>query len=181
MTSRGGNWKSVEAGKRYFDALGQIKFIAGGEIDQTVDILDYSLNVVRCVINNVSWGGVPRGYLTEVEKNLLSLPESTQTSVVDFSIPQEQGQFTTEKLIVQEFEYNNLTGIATVKTDRAHRMIKYSPIKFADLEFTCRNSPRITTNIFPDELSEIFEVVELLTTTHLSKSQMQSMIMKQVK
>ena len=44
--TRGGNWKCVEAAKKYYDAVGQYQFISGGEVNQTVDALDYSLNVV---------------------------------------------------------------------------------------------------------------------------------------
>ena len=62
--TRGGNWKCVEGAKLYFDNVGQTKFISGGEVNQTVEALDFSLNIVRCLINNVTWGGVPRGYLT---------------------------------------------------------------------------------------------------------------------
>ena len=165
--TRGGNMKAVDAANRYYDALEQIKFIAGSEVEQTVDALDYSLNVVRNVINNVSWGDIPRGYLNDVQKGRLNLPKSTQTSVVRFAKPLEQGQFTTTKKDIVSFDYNNITGIARIKTSLAHNLEKYDPIRLADLQFRCINSPRITTNIFPDGTQgDIFEVDSVLPSTN---------------
>ena len=157
--TRGGNMKAVDAAKRYYDALEQIKFIAGAEVEQTVDALDFSLNVVRNVINNVSWGGVPRGYLTSVRKNTLLIPPSTQTSVVRFNSPLSKAQYTTSEKVIESFIYNNLTGIASVRTNVSHDLRKYDPIRLSDLEFRCTNSPGITTTIFPDGTQgDIFEV-----------------------
>ena len=164
--TRGGNWKSIDAGKRYYDALGQIQFIAGSEIDQTITALDFSINIVRNVINNTSWGYVPRGYLRSFEKKTLALPKSTKTSVISFQQPLDVGQFTTSQKEVENFAYNNITGVATVTTTLSHGMEKYAGIKLDGLEFRCNNSPRITTNIFPDGTQgEIFEVIEVLDNT----------------
>ena len=117
--TRGGNWKSVEAGKRYYDAVGQVQFIAGGEIDQTVQTLEYSLNVVRCVINNVNWGGIPRGRLSTIEKANVDLAKSTQTSVVRFENPIERGNVTTKKKFITDMNYDQFTGIA-LHSEPAH-------------------------------------------------------------
>jgi hypothetical protein len=184
--TRGGNWKSSEAAKRYYDALGQIKFIAGGEINQTVDALDFSLNIVRCIINNVSWGGVPRGYFTSRESRfiptssnltvpagqrslsrdllrLIDFPVSTSNSVVKFQKPFERGQYTTEKKFITDMLYNNITGIASITTTKAHRLIKYDAVELSDIQMSCVGSPRITTNIFPDGTQgDIFEVINVI-------------------
>jgi hypothetical protein len=161
--TRGGNWKCVEGARKYFDQVGQFQFIAGGEVNQTVEALEYSLNVVRCVINNVSWGGVPRGYFTETQKSLLSIPESTQTSVVRYKRPIEAGQGTWDKKEVIDFQYDKFSGVAEVRTSIAHELSKYNAIQLSDLEFRCANSPRVTTNIFPDGTQgEIFEVLDVI-------------------
>ena len=91
--TRGGNMKSVAAARKYRDAVGQFQHIAGGEVNQTIVALDYSLNIIRCVINNVSWGGVPRGYFTKQEITNLVLPKSTQTSVTKFTRPAERAVY----------------------------------------------------------------------------------------
>ena len=159
--SRGGNMKCVDAAKLYYDAVGQYKHIAGLEVEQTVDVLEYSTNIVRCLINNVTWGGVPRGYLTKREKKNLVLPTSAKTSVVSFHRPIDVGAFTTKKKQINGFEYDKVTGIATVSTTTSHDLVKYNAVALQDIEFRCTNSPRITTNIFPDGTQgEIFEVME---------------------
>ena len=148
--TRGGNWKSVEAGKRYYDGVGQVQFIAGGEIDQTVQTLEYSLNVVRCVINNVNWGGIPRGKLTSVEKRYLNKAKSTQTSVVRFAKPIDSGDYTTTKSDIVDMTYDQFTGIASFRTSKAHALLKNNPIRLDGIEMSCKNSTGITTTIFPD-------------------------------
>ena len=161
--TRGGNWKCVEAAKRYYDALGQVQFISGGEIHQTVDTLDFSINIARCIINNVSWGYVTRGYLRSFEKSALRLPKSDRTSVVDFKVPREVGQFSTDKKFIKNFQYQNFTGIATVTTTLSHGFVKYASIKLDGIEFSCPGNSGITTTIFPDGThGEIFEVIEVI-------------------
>ena len=121
------------------------------------------MNVVRNVINNVSWGGVPRGTLNFVEEELLALPPRTPTSVVDFERPLDQGEFTTEKKFITTFDYDNNTGLATVTTNSAHELLKYDAIQLKGIEFDCPNSNIITTNIFPDGTQgEIFEVDRII-------------------
>ena len=159
--TRGGNWKCVEAAKRYYDQVGQYQFIAGGEVNQTVEALEYSLNVVRCVINNVSWGGVPRGYLTKTQQQFVALPGSTQTSVVKFAQPLDVNQETFNKKNITDFDYDRNSGIATVTTSLSHGLRKYNAIQLADIEMRCANSPKVTTNVFPDGTQgDIFEVLE---------------------
>ena len=161
--TRGGNMKSVDAARRYYDEVGQYQHIAGGEVNQTVATLDYSLNIVRCIINNVSWGGVPRGFLTSQERKTFPIPKETQTSVVKFKRPIEKGQFTTEKKFIENFVYDNISGIASVKTRGAHLLTKYDAVQLKDIQMRCTGSPRVTTNIFPDGTQgEIFEVLTVV-------------------
>jgi len=62
--TRGGNSKCVGAAKSYFNEDGSLK---SGllrnplEQEQTVAVLDYSFNVARSIINNVSWGSLIDG------------------------------------------------------------------------------------------------------------------------
>ena len=67
--TRGGNSRCVDAGKAYYDdewnLIPQI-LKNPGEVDQTVASVDYSFNVARAVINNVTWGGYPVGLGTTV-------------------------------------------------------------------------------------------------------------------
>ena len=161
--TRGGNWKCVEAAKKYYDAVGQYQFISGGEVNQTVNALDYSLNVVRCVINNVTWGAVPRGYYTTLAQKTQSILPSTQTSVVKFAEPVQVGQDTWEKKFIKDLDYDRFTGIATITTTLAHEFDKYFAIKLADIDMRCANSPLVTTNLFPDGTQgDIFEVLSVI-------------------
>jgi hypothetical protein len=67
--TRGGNSRCVAAGKSYYDSewnlIPQI-LKNPGEVDQTISTVDYSFNIVRAVINNVTWGGFPVGTGTAV-------------------------------------------------------------------------------------------------------------------
>jgi phage tail protein X len=67
--TRGGNSRCVDAGKAYYDdewnLIPQI-LKNPGEVDQTVASVDYSFNVARAIINNVTWGGYPVGLGTSV-------------------------------------------------------------------------------------------------------------------
>ena len=60
--TRGGNTRSVAAGKAYFDEeWNLLPAILKNplELDQTIATLDYSFNIARSVVNNNSWGGYP--------------------------------------------------------------------------------------------------------------------------
>jgi hypothetical protein len=67
--TRGGNSRSVDAGKAYYDSdwnlIPQI-LKNPEEVEQTIATVDYSFNVARAVINNVTWGGYPVGLGTEI-------------------------------------------------------------------------------------------------------------------
>jgi hypothetical protein len=67
--TRGGNSRCIDAGKAYYDEnwnlIPQI-LKNPGEVEQTVASVDYSLDVARAVVNNVTWGGYPVGLSTVV-------------------------------------------------------------------------------------------------------------------
>jgi hypothetical protein len=67
--TRGGNSRSVNAGRTYYDMdwnlIPQI-LKNPGEVEQTIATLDYSFNVARSVVNNCTWGGYPVGVATDV-------------------------------------------------------------------------------------------------------------------
>jgi hypothetical protein len=67
--TRGGNSRCIDAGKAYYDEnfnlIPQI-LKNPGEVRQTISSVDYSLNIARAVINNVTWGGYPVGLGTDV-------------------------------------------------------------------------------------------------------------------
>jgi len=71
--TRGGNSRSVDAGKAYYDTnwnlIPQILHNPG-EKDQTVASVNYSFNVARAIVNNVTWGGYPVGLGTDVTNAL---------------------------------------------------------------------------------------------------------------
>ena len=67
--TRGGNSRCVAAGKSYYDdnwnLIPQI-LKNPEEVEQTISTLDYSFNIARAVVNNVTWGGFPVGVATDV-------------------------------------------------------------------------------------------------------------------
>jgi hypothetical protein len=75
--TRGGNSKSIGAGKSYFDINGNLDHIVGFGAT-TIDVLDYSIGIARSCINNITWNG---GY------------QSTYTQIKDVSIQAEGGSY----------------------------------------------------------------------------------------
>jgi predicted acyltransferase (DUF342 family) len=67
--TRGGNSKSVSAGKAYYDDDWNLipEILKNpGEVEQIVASVDYSFDVARAIINNSTWGGFPAGIKTDV-------------------------------------------------------------------------------------------------------------------
>jgi hypothetical protein len=111
--TRGGNSKSVNAGKIYFDdefVLNPEILKNPEEVEQTISTLEYSFEVARSVVNNVSWGSFPVG-------------------------------FGTNPLNVISAQYDNLIGLTTITTDRNHELEIEDVIKIENLEFSCPDSP----------------------------------------
>ena len=181
--SRGGNWKCVEQAKRIREEIE----LSPIQIKNYVTTLDNSINIARCIINNVTWGGVPRGYFTKRQRRRVVLPPNTNpvinllsdnrkleigrdvlvpqtpNSVVRFAVPEQYGQFTTEQKQVVAFDYNRITGIATIETSTSHELTQNNAIRLDGLEFNCSRSPGITTTIFPDGTQgDIFEVIDVI-------------------
>jgi hypothetical protein len=59
--TRGGNFKCIEAGKKYFDINGNLDHIVGLGAT-TIDAFNYSVGIARSCINNHLWAG---GYQTD--------------------------------------------------------------------------------------------------------------------
>jgi hypothetical protein len=111
--TRGGNSKSVNAGKIYYDEDFNLKpeiLKNPQEVEQTVSTLEYSFNVARSIVNNVSWGSFPAG-------------------------------FGTNSLVVSNALYDNNTGLTTITTGANHNLVIGDSIQIKDLLFTCPDSP----------------------------------------
>ena len=63
--TRGGNSKSVGAGKSYYTEAGALQHIVGVKTE-TIDALNYAAGIARAVVNNVTWGSNPVGIATSV-------------------------------------------------------------------------------------------------------------------
>jgi hypothetical protein len=63
--TRGGNSKSVGAGKSYYTEGGALQHIVGVKTE-TIDALNYAAGIARAVVNNVTWGANPVGVETSV-------------------------------------------------------------------------------------------------------------------
>jgi hypothetical protein len=63
--TRGGNSKSVGAGKSYYTEAGVLQRIVGIKTE-TIDALNYATGIARAVVNNVTWGANPVGLGTTV-------------------------------------------------------------------------------------------------------------------
>lgn len=69
-TTRGGNSKSVGAGKSYYNEVGLLQNIVGIK-SETIDALNYAVGIARSCVNNVSFaktsGGNYQSYYTQVK------------------------------------------------------------------------------------------------------------------
>ena len=69
--TRGGNSKSVGAGKSYYTEAGVLQRIVGIKTE-TIDALNYATGIARAVVNNVTWGANPVGLGTTVTNAVYS-------------------------------------------------------------------------------------------------------------
>ena len=69
--TRGGNTKCVGAGKSYYTSEGVLQNIVGIKTE-TIDALNYSADIARAIINNVTWGSNPVGIQTAVTNAVYS-------------------------------------------------------------------------------------------------------------
>ena len=75
--TRGGNSKCVAIGKSYYDEEGNplltiLNNSNPNEFQQTIATFDYTFNIIRSVVNNVSWGGISVGTATTVTNAVYS-------------------------------------------------------------------------------------------------------------
>ena len=157
--TRGGSTKVVAAGKTYFDeTLAQVgisSFAAAtlnnspiDEVTQTIRAVDYAQDIVRCVINNVTWGGVSIGYTTPID----SIDYSSSTGIAtittryDHDLSKDDGievtglgftcvpeSISTEGVNILTETYDSTTGIVTFETSTAHGLKSGQGITFENL------------------------------------------------
>ena len=145
--TRGGSTKSVAAGKTYFDEslaqLGISSFAAAtlknspvDEVTQTIRAVDYAQGIVRCVINNTTWGGVSIGYTTPVQSIIYDANTgmSTVTTRFDHDLSKDDGIEITglgftclpgspgSEITVLSVNYDSVTGITTFETATNHEL-----------------------------------------------------------
>ena len=80
--TRGGNFKCVEAGKKYFDINGNLDHIVGLGAT-TIDAFNYSVGIARSCINNYLWTGGYQSEYTQV-RDLSIQADSVTGSNQDF-------------------------------------------------------------------------------------------------
>jgi len=154
--TRGGSTKSVAAGKTYFDEslaqLGISSFAAAtlknspvDEVTQTIRAVDYAQGIVRCVINNTTWGGVSIGYTTPIQSIVYDANTgmSTVSTRYDHELSKDDGievaglKFTCpagspgSEITVLSATSDNATGITTIETSTNHELKSGDGIKIS--------------------------------------------------
>ena len=145
--TRGGSTKVVAAGKTYFDeTLAQVgisSFAAAtlnnspiDEVTQTIRAVDYAQDIVRCVINNTTWGGVSIGYTTPIDSidyssstgiatittrydHDLSKDDSVEVTGLGFTCPSGSPG---DEITILTVTYDSVTGITTFETSTNHEL-----------------------------------------------------------
>jgi len=74
--TRGGNSKSVGAGKSYFDINGNLDHIVGFGAT-TIDALNYSIGIARSCVNNVNWTGNYQSAYTQLRDMSIQADSAT--------------------------------------------------------------------------------------------------------
>ena len=118
------------------------------EVTQTIRAVDYAQDIVRCVINNVTWGGVSIGYTTPID----SIDYSSSTGIAtittryDHDLSKDDGievtglgftcvpeSISTEGVNILTETYDSTTGIVTFETSTAHGLKSGQGITFENL------------------------------------------------
>jgi len=74
--TRGGNSKSIGAGKSYFDINGNLDHIVGFGTT-TIDALNYSVGIARSCVNNLTWTGNYQSTYTQVRDKSIQADSAT--------------------------------------------------------------------------------------------------------
>ena len=74
--TRGGNSKSIGAGKSYFDINGNLDHIVGFGAT-TIDALNYSVGIARSCVNNLVWDGNYQSSYTQVRDKSIQADSAT--------------------------------------------------------------------------------------------------------
>ncbi len=178
--TRGGNTRSVAAGRSYFDENGQpLESILKNtrEFEYTISALDYSFDIARCIINNATWGGIAAGtpltvsniiYDTKtglstitVNNHNLSKNDAFKLEGLEFSCP--EGSPGKEKNVISA-SYDRITGITTVGLNTAHNLSTGDRIKLENLVFECDSGGGPATALYPSgNLGFEFTVLDINT------------------
>jgi hypothetical protein len=85
--TRGGNSKSVGAGKSYYNDSGALLHITGTDPNgysvktATIDALNYAIGIARSCVNNVSWTGNHQNQFTQVKDVSIQADSSTGSNI----------------------------------------------------------------------------------------------------
>ena len=123
--TRGGNFKSVSAGKIYFDDNWNLKdglLQNSNEVDHTIIALDKSFEIARAVVNNSTWGG----FRTTNQEGVAAGSSITNA------------------------DYDSITGILTV-TSPNHGLSVDDPVRLSQLVFSCDSGGGVSTAFFPSQ------------------------------
>jgi len=177
--TRGGNSRSVAAGKAYFDDNWNLKpgiLKNPDEIKQTIGTIEYSFNVARAVINNCSWGGYPVGLGTTVVNAVydantgvttvtainhgLSVSDPVKIQGLKYECTPGSEGF---PVGVVTATYDRLTGISTIEVNKALAIKSGDRIRLRDLVFECNSGGGPSTASYPSgNLGYDFTVQDVL-------------------
>ena len=180
--TRGGNSKSVGAGKSYFDdewnlAVGTLDN-EKGEIEQTIATLDYSFDVARAVINNSTWGSTIVGVGTTVvsadydySTGITTITATDHGLLKDDAVKIENLTYSCTSgssgvpVGVITASYTNSTGITTIQTSGYLPISSGDRVKIEGLTFECVDG----TDIYPDgNQGYEFTVQDVITSSSSS-------------
>jgi hypothetical protein len=163
--TRGGNSRSVSAGKAYYNDNGSLKpgiLKNPEEVQQTIATVEYSFNIARAVINNCSWGGYPVGLGTTVVNAVYDF-ESGITTVTAYNHGLTKNDPVQIKNLNYECSpgssgypvgvvtasYDRLTGISTITTSSSLDIKSGNRVKIENLVFECNSGGGPSTALYP--------------------------------
>jgi hypothetical protein len=183
--TRGGNTKCVSIGKTYFDENGNKLdiLVDPDEYEQTVFALNYSKDIARAVINNVTWGSkLDPSWSRDTANGSASVSISSVTydrfsGITTITTAIGHGVTTGDPvklsgiamtcpgydytgIAITGFDYDNTTGLSTVYLSTDHFVEEGDLVYLENIEFSCPGGSGITTTIFPDGTQGYFFEVE---------------------
>ena len=178
--TRGGNSRSVDAGKAYYDnnwnLIPQI-LKNPGEVQQTISSIDYSFNIARSVVNNCTWGSYPKESSKSVEDaaydyktGITTITVTNHGLVKDDPVKIKDLVFEcangspSEPISISTASYSRTTGITTIKTKTSHQLSSGMRVKLENLVFECNSGGGPSTAYYPSgNYGYEFTVQDVLT------------------